>query len=158
MPSELLAASALPSPGVPVLHSPNKAFYLFTLVSYSVLCRHSSALSSVTRPWRTSVRRAWSWAGLPGSLGSLLLMQAPTPSRPWSRSTDLCSSLLLRTGEGSRAPSTCRELQAEESLARHAVQLLTEPLAEASQEETPDHGRLATLGVLGKELCGGTLS
>lgn len=52
----------------------------------------------------------------------------------------------------------CRELQAEESLARHAVQLLTEPLAEASQEETPDHGRLATLGVLGKELCGGTLS
>ena len=52
----------------------------------------------------------------------------------------------------------CRELQAEESLARHAVQLLTEPLADASQEETPDHGRLTTLGVLGKELCGGTLS
>ena len=96
--------------------------------------------------------------GLPGSLGSLLLMQAPTLSRPWSRSGDLHSSLLLGTGEGSRAPSVWRELQAEESLALHAVQLLTEPLAEASPEEAPDHGMLATLGVLGKGLGRGTLS
>lgn len=80
-------------------------------------------------------------------------MQEPTPSRPWSRSGDLCPSLLLGTGEGSRAPSVCRELQAEESLARQAVQLLTEALAEAS-----DHGMLATLDVLGKRLGGGTLS
>lgn len=97
--------------------------------------------------------------GLPGSLGSLLLMQVPTSSRPRPRSGDLRSSLLLGKGEGSRAPSVCRELQADESLARQAVQLLIEPRADASQEEAPDHAVLATLGVLAKRpLGGGTLS
>lgn len=52
----------------------------------------------------------------------------------------------------------CRELHTEELLARQAVQLLREPLAEASQEEAPDHVMLATLGVLGRRLGGGTLS
>jgi len=53
----------------------------------------------------------------------------------------------------------CRELQADESLARQAVQLLIEPRADASQEEAPDHAVLATLGVLAKRpLGGGTLS
>lgn len=132
--------------------------YLFTLVSYSVLCRHSSARSSVTRPWRASERRAWSWAGLPGLLGSLLLRQVPTSSWLWPRSGDLWSSLLLGKGEGSRLASVCRELQAEESLARQAVQLLIESLVEGSQAEAPDHAMLATLGVLGKRLGGGTLS
>lgn len=52
----------------------------------------------------------------------------------------------------------CKELQAEELLARQAVQLLTEPPAEAPQDEAPDHAMLATLGVLGRRLAGGTLS
>lgn len=103
-------------------------------------------------------RCSWSRAGLPGSLGSLLLRPMPTSSRLRPRSGDLHSSLLLGKGEGSRAPSKCRELQAEESLARQAVQLLTEPPAEASQEEAPDHAVLDTLGVLGTRLGAGTLS
>ena len=89
----------------------------------------------------------------------LLLMQLPPSSRPRPRSGDLRSSLLLGKGEGSRAPSVCRELQTDESLARQAVQLLTEPLAGASQEEAPEHAVLATLGVLEtRPLGGGTLS
>lgn len=91
-------------------------------------------------------------------LGSLLLRQVPSSSWLRPRSGDLRSSLLLGKGEGSRPASVCRELQAEESLARQAVQLLMEPPAEASQEAAPDHAMLATLGVLGKGLGGGTLS
>lgn len=112
----------------------------------------------MTRPWRASERWAWSWARLPGSLGSLLLRQVPTSSRLRLRSGNLWSSLLLGKGEGSRLSSMCRELQTEESLARQAVQLLREPPAEASQDEAPDHAMLATLGVLGRRLSGGTLS
>lgn len=86
-------------------------------------------------------------------------MQVPTSSGPRPRSGDLRSSLLLGKGEGSRPPSVGRELQADESLARQAVQLLSEAPADASQEEAPDHAVLATLGVLGKRpLGGGTLS
>lgn len=131
------------------------ALYLFILSSYSVLCWHSSALSSVTRPWRALERQAWSQAGLPGSLGSLLLIQVPASSKPWPTPGDLWPMLLL----GKREGSVCRELQGDESLARQAVQLLTEPWADTSQEEVPDHAVLATLGVLGKRLLGrGTLS
>lgn len=84
-------------------------------------------------------------------MGSLLL-PPPTPasSRLWPRSRDLWSSLLLGSGEGSRAHSVCRELQVDESLARQAVQLLME----ASREDNV----LVTLTVLGKRLGGGTLS
>lgn len=100
---------------------------------------------------------AGSRAGLPGSLGSLLLRQTAASSRLRPGSGDLSSSLLLGTREGSGVPSGCRELQAE-SLARQAEQLLTEPPGEASQEEAPDQAKLDTLGALGPGLGAGTLS
>jgi hypothetical protein len=130
-------------------------FYLFRLIWYSVLCRHNSALSSATRTWRAWQRWAWSWVGLPRSLGSLLPPPTPASSRLWRRSGDLQSSLLLGSGEGSRAHSVCRELQADESLARQAVQLLTEA---SREDEAADHAVLAMLAVLGKRLGWGTLS
>lgn len=106
----------------------------------------------MTRPCRASERWARSRTGLPASLGSLLLMQGPAPSRPRPRSAHLWSSLLLGNGEGSR------ELQADESLALQAVQLLSEALTEASPEEAPDPAVLAPLGVLAPGPAGGTLS
>lgn len=130
---------------------------LFTLVWYSVRCRPSSALSSVTRLCSASACCARARAGLPSSLAWLLLRPVPSSSRLWPRSGDRRSSLLLGKGEGSRGPSVWRELQADESLALQAEQLLTEP-AEAPQEEAADQAVLATLGVLGKGLAGGTLS
>lgn len=93
--------------------------------------------------------------GLPGSLGSLLPLPTHVSSRLWPRSGDLWSSLLLGRGEGSRAHSVCKELQAEESLARQAVQLLTDA---SWEDEAADHAMLAMLAVLGKWLDGGTLS
>lgn len=50
--------SARPWECQPRTHPRAAALYLFILVSYSVLCRHSSALSSVTRPWRALEQRA----------------------------------------------------------------------------------------------------
>lgn len=159
VPSERCPQRLCPAQGTAALVGPAFAvLYLFILVSYSVLCRQSSALSSVTRPCRVLEWWAQSWARLPGLLGSLLLGQRPTSSRLWPRSGDLWSSLLLGKGEGSEAPSVSRELQAEESLARQAVQLLMEPPAEASKEKVPDHTELDTLGVLGMRLAAGTLS
>lgn len=93
--------------------------------------------------------------GLPESLGSLLPLPTHVSSRLWPRSGDLWSSLLLGRGEGSRAHSVCKELQAEESLARQAVQLLTDA---SREDEAADHAMLAMLAVLGKWLDGGTLS
>lgn len=49
----------------------------------------------------------------------------------------------------------CKELQAEESLARQAVQLLTEA---SWDDEATDHPVLAMLAVLETWLEGGTLS
>jgi hypothetical protein len=49
----------------------------------------------------------------------------------------------------------CKELQAEELLARQAVQLLTEA---SREDEATDHDVLATLAVLENWLDGGTLS
>lgn len=159
VPSEHCPQLLPPTQGAAASVGPaSTALYLFTLISYSVLCWHSSALSSATRPCRLLEWWARSWTGLPGSLGSLLLGQRPTSYRQRPRSGDLRSSLLLGKAEGSRAPSVSRELQAEESLARQAVQLLMEPPAEASKEEGPDHTELDTLGVLGKRLAAGTLS
>lgn len=89
-------------------------------------------------------------------MGSLLPLPAHASSRPWPRSGEaLWSSLLLGRGEGSGAHSVCRELQAEESLARQAVQLLMEA---SREDEAADHAMLAMLAVLGKWLDGGTLS
>lgn len=66
--------------------------------------------------------------------------------------------MLLGKGDGSRGPLVCRELQADESLFRQTEQLLMEPPTEAPQEEAMDQAVLDMLGVLGKELVGGTLS
>lgn len=49
----------------------------------------------------------------------------------------------------------CKELQAEELLARQAVQLLMEA---SREDEAIDHAVLATLAVLERWLDGGTLS
>lgn len=88
-------------------------------------------------------------------MGSLLPLPAHASSRLWPRSGDRWSSLLLGRGEGSRAHSVCKELQAEELLALQAVQLLTEA---SREDEATDHAMLATLAVLEKWLDGGTLS
>lgn len=49
----------------------------------------------------------------------------------------------------------CKELQAEELLARQAVQL---PMEASREDEATDHAVLATLAVLERWLDGGTLS
>lgn len=153
--SEQLArrSHSLPGPD-----SQTASLYLFTLIWYSVLCRPSSALSSVTKLCSASECWARSRAGLPDSLVWLLLKPVTTSSRLWPRSGVRWSSLLLGKGEGSRGLFVCRELQADESLFRQTEQLLMELPAEAPQEEAIDQAVLDMLGVLGKELVGGTLS
>lgn len=88
-------------------------------------------------------------------MGSLLPLPTHASSKLWPRSGDGWPSLLLGRGEGSSAHSVCKELQAEELLARQAVQLLMEA---SREDEATDHAVLTTLAVLERWLDGGTLS
>lgn len=147
----------LPRPHKAGLACTSASLYLRRLASYSVRWWHSSALSSATRLWSARQRCAGSWTGLLGVLGSwLLLSPTPASSKSQAGSGDLWSSpLLLRSRDGSRAHSVCRELLADELLALQAVQLLMEA---SRGDEAGDHMVLATLAMLGKRLGGGTLS